>query len=230
MLRLKVIIRGDIKCQWKYGFYFIYIVMVLLYLGILSLLQGDVKEGACHIMIYSDPAAMGMFFMGAIVLLEKSQRVLNTIAVSPVTATEYILGKVISIGIISVIVGGILTVTVKNNHMLLTLLGICLASFLFTLLGLIVGANIESLTQYVIGTLPFEILGFVPPIAYSLGWQKDNIWMLLHPGCAMMKLIQGSEEYIVLAIVSSTIWLGVVFCITRRCITKMLKSVGGVTL
>jgi fluoroquinolone transport system permease protein len=56
-------------------------------------------------MIFSDPAAMGLYFMGAIVLFEKSERVLSAIAVSPVKPREYVLSKLCSIGIVSAAAG-----------------------------------------------------------------------------------------------------------------------------
>lgn len=99
------VIKGDIIFQWKYGFYGLYFLIVIIYLVIFSFFSGDVKNMIVSICVYSDPAAMGMFFMGALILLEKSQRITNSIAISPVTAEEYILGKVLSIGIISEIVG-----------------------------------------------------------------------------------------------------------------------------
>ena len=190
MLRLLSVVKGDIRFQWKYGFYYIYILLVILYLGILSLLSGDVKEIVGHIMVYSDPAAMGMFFMGAIVLLEKSQRVLNSIAVSPVSPMEYILGKMCSIGFISLLVAMILLSSVGIENFAMAVWGIVSASFVFTLCGIIVGTKINSLTGYIVGTVPFEIIGFLPPIAKRMGLVKDSVWLLLHPGCAQMQLLQ----------------------------------------
>ncbi|HCT90783.1 MAG TPA: ABC transporter permease, partial [Lachnospiraceae bacterium] len=46
---------------------------------------------------FSDPAAMGLFFMGAVVLLEKGQHTPCAVAVSPVRAMEYIAAKVASL-------------------------------------------------------------------------------------------------------------------------------------
>lgn len=230
MLRLRKLTVGDIIFQWKYGFYYIYVVILILYMCIISMLRGSVRNTVCDLLIYSDPAAMGMFFMGAIVLLEKSQRVMNSLAVSPVKPMEYIIGKMISIGFISVIVGGILMLLRENENVGLSLLGICLASFLFTLLGLIVGTKISSLNQYVLGTVPFEIIGFVPAIAYRLGWQEGNQLMLLHPGCALMELIRGNSSNLLLSLLSIITWLIVIFFITNSSVTKMFRSVGGVKL
>ena len=223
-------IKGDIRFQWKYGFYYIYALMVLLYLGILSSLSGNVKEMVGHIMVYSDPAAMGMFFMGAIVLLEKSQRVLNSIAVSPVSPMEYVIGKLCSIGSISLLVALLLLESVGIKNLALTICGIVFASFVFTLCGIIVGTKINSLTGYIVGTVPFEIVGFLPPIAKRLGVINDNALLLLHPGCAQMQLLEGNTEYLMISMISNIVWVFILFIIARKCVGHMFQSVGGVKL
>lgn len=230
MLRYFALTKGDIRFQWKYGFYYIYIILVLLYSLILSLLPDSMRSTVCDIMVYSDPAAMGMFFMGAIVLLEKSQRVLNSIAVSPVTATEYILGKLSSIGAISLLVGFILLIQVRNINIILSCFGVISSSFCFTLCGIIVGTKIDSLTSYIVGTIPFEILGFAPPIIYRLGLLPNNPLILLHPGCAQILLISGSTTHVLFAVASCIVWIVLLFLIAHRCVCKMMKSVGGVKL
>ena len=230
MLRLLSVIKGDIRFQWKYGFYYIYILLVILYLGILSLLSGGVKEIAGHIMVYSDPAAMGMFFMGAIVLLEKSQRVLNSIAVSPVTPMEYILGKMCSIGMISLLAALVLLSAVGMEHIGMAVWSIVSASFVFTLCGIIVGTKINSLTGYTVATVPFEIIGFLPPIAKRLGLIKDSAWILLHPGCAQMQLLEGKMEYFLISVTSSIVWVIVLLLVAEKFVEKMFQSVGGVKL
>ena len=94
-MRLGRLICGDIHFQWKYGFYFIYFILTVLYVCGIAALPEHWKTDIASIMIYSDPAAMGLFFMGAIVLLEKSQKVLNAMVVSPVKISEYILSKTV---------------------------------------------------------------------------------------------------------------------------------------
>lgn len=183
-----------------------------------------------HIMVYSDPAAMGMFFMGAIVLLEKSQRVLNSIAVSPVSPTEYILGKMCSIGLISLIVALILLSSIGIENVITAVWSIVAASFLFTLLGIIVGTRAESLMGYMIGTLPFEIIGFLPPIVKRLGLWNDSVWLLLHPGCAQMQLLEGKTEYLGVCLISTIVWVIILTLLAKIHVEKMFCSVGGVKL
>lgn len=224
------VIKGDMFLQWKYGFYMLYLLMIIIYYVIFSFLTGNVKDTIVSICVYSDPAAMGMFFMGALILLEKSQRITNTIAISPVTVEEYILGKIVSVGIISEIVGVILMLQGHTENYFLCAIGIFAGSVIFSLCGIIVGAKIESLNQYIIGTLPFEIMGFVPVILYRIGFMWDNKLMIIHPGCSVMRLIEGDTEMAVGAVASIVIWIILLFWRADISVRKMFRKSGGVKL
>ena len=224
------VIKGDMLFQWKYGFYMLYLLMIIIYYVIFSFLTGNVKDTIVSICVYSDPAAMGMFFMGALILLEKSQRITNTIAISPVTVEEYILGKIVSVGIISEIVGVILMLQGHTENYFLCAIGIFAGSVIFSLCGIIVGAKIESLNQYIIGTLPFEIIGFVPVILYRIGFMWNNKLMIIHPGCSVMRLIEGDTEMAVGAVASIVIWIILLFWRADISVRKMFRKSGGVKL
>jgi len=227
-MRLKNIIIGDVKFQFKYGFYFVYLVFTAIYISLIILFPPSWREKAAAIMIFSDPAAMGLFFMGAIVLLEKSERVLNSIAVSPVKKGEYIFSKVISIGIISTIVGMFIALTAHSSNLHVVALGIFLGSSFFTLLGLIVAANISSLNQFLVATVPIEIICFLPPIWYIFGY--DKTFMLIHPGCILIRFISGNTEQLLLLLIILIIWIGLIYIVAHKYIKKMFQSVGGIKL
>jgi len=227
-MRLIRLIIGDVRFQFKYGFYFVYAVFTLIYIGILYLVPLKWKDIVAVLMIFSDPAAMGLFFMGAIVLLEKSQRVLNSIAVSPVKPWEYILSKVISLGIISTIVATLIAMASGEKNLLIVIIGTFLGSFIFTLLGLIIAANITSLNQFIVVTVPVEIISFLPPLVY-LFWYK-KIYMLVHPGSIIIHLIQGEKSYLLASMIILSLWISILFFITSRVIKKMFQKVGGVKL
>ena len=224
------VIKGDMLFQWKSGFYMLYLLMIIIYYVIFSFLTGNVKDTIVSICVYSDPAAMGMFFMGALILLEKSQRITNSIAISPVTVEEYILGKIVSVGIISEIVGVILMLQGHTENYFFCAIGIFAGSVIFSLCGIIVGAKIESLNQYIIGTLPFEIMGFVPVILYRIGFMWNNKLMIIHPGCSVMRLIEGDTEMAVGAVASIVIWTILLFWRADISVRKMFRKSGGVKL
>ena len=224
------VIKGDMIFQWKYGFYALYFLMIIIYMMLFSFFQRDTKNVVVDICVYSDPAAMGMFFMGALILLEKSQRITNSIAISPVSTKEYILAKVISIGVISEVVGLILISQGKTDNWFLTSVGIFAGSALFSLCGIIVGAKIESLNQYIVWTIPFEIIGFVPVIVYRIGFLWDNRLMLLHPGCSIMQLICGNDRFLILSLLCTVLWLLILFYTADKCVQKMFRNSGRVKL
>ena len=122
------------------------------------------KEKAAAILIFSDPASMGLFFMGAIVLLEKSQHTTCALAVSPVHATEYVIAKVSSLSAISLVVAAILALAADADNLHIVLLGTFLSSVIFTLFGIIVATKIASLNQFILWTVPIEAVCFVPAI------------------------------------------------------------------
>ena len=217
------VIKGDMTFQWKYGFYALYFLMIIIYLVVFSFFKGDVKDTIVSICVYSDPAAMGMVFMGARILLDMRQRIINSIAVSPVTAEEYILGKVISIGIISEIVGIVLMFQRSPVNYFLCAVGIFAGSVIFSLCGIIVGAKFLSLNQYIIWKLPFEIGGFVPVILYRIGFLWDNRLMLLHPGCAVMQLLEGNTDMGLFSVISILVWSVILFWLADVSVEKMFR-------
>ena len=218
------------KFQFQYGIYFIYAIILIVYGVAIHMVPEAWKYRLGLILVYSDPAAMGMFFMGALILLEKSQRITNSIAISPVTVEEYILGKIVSVGIISEIVGVILMLQGHTENYFWCAIGIFAGSVIFSLCGIIVGAKIESLNQYIIGTLPFEIMGFVPVILYRIGFMWNNKLMIIHPGCSVMRLIEGDTEMAVGAVASIVIWIILLFWIADISVRKMFRKSGGVKL
>ncbi|MCR5618679.1 MAG: ABC transporter permease [Lachnospiraceae bacterium] len=224
------IIKGDIVFQWKYGFYFLYVLVLFVYIIIFSFFEGNVRNIIVSCCVYSDPAAMGMFFMGALILLEKSQHITASLAISPVSSEEYILGKCASFAVISVIVGLLLIVQGHTDSYLLCMAGVFLSSVIFSLCGVIVGTGVSNLNQYIIGTLPFELFGFAPVIAYRIGFMWDESLMLIHPGCAAMRLIEGRADMIAGSFASLTLWIVFLFIIADKCVRKMYRLVGGVKL
>jgi fluoroquinolone transport system permease protein len=225
MLNLTI---GDVKFQIKYGFYFVYTVFTMFYILLLYALPVTVRSTAITILIYSDPAAMGLFFMGAIVLLEKSQRVINSIAISSVRVSEYILAKVISLGMIGTIVGVLIAVIAGTDHIFGVMVGTFLGSVIFSLIGLMIAAKINSINQFMVATIPFEIICFVPPLLYLFGYRKD--YLLLHPGCIILLLLSEGEVFRPELILLLFGWIVLIYWITYRIVNKMFLSVGGVKL
>ncbi len=227
-MRIKNLIKWDIRFQIKYGFYIIYAVLTTFYMFMLYVFPIHWRENAVSIMIFSDPAAMGLFFMGAIVLLEKSQKVINVLAISPVKVTEYILSKVISLVIISVIVAFVLALAAKTDNLISIILGTALTSVIFTLLGLIAATKIRSLNQFVIVTIPIEMVCIVPAIFYLFGYSENILqW---YPINICIGLIANKTDNIIVSLLLIMATICILFAIAYHFTSNMFNSVGGVKL
>ena len=227
-MRLGRLIRGDIHFQWKYGFYFIYFILTLLYVCAIAALPEHWKNNIAAIMIYSDPAAMGLFFMGAIVLLEKSQKVLNAMVVSPVKVSEYILSKTVALIAISTIIAMILGLVSGSNHLLGIAVGTALTSAIFTMLGIIAATRISNLNQFLIVIMPIEIVCFVPPIV-GLFVKLPDIFRFF-PFTACMNLITGKNSLLSFDMVLVIATLIILYIVARRTVRHMWISLGGVKI
>lgn len=228
MSRLRKLLYGDIRFQFKYGFYLVYLILTVFYVCLLYAFPVNIRSKVASLLIYTDPAAMGLFFMGAIVLFEKSQRVLNSLAVSPITVGEYILSKLISLGLIGTLVGILIAASSGNRQLLSVALGTFFGSMIFSLFGLIAASVVNSLNQFMVVTIPVELLCTLPPIIYLFGYR--NRFMLLHPGCLVIRLIEGEGWNEPFMLLSLCLWLLLIFYITDRVVRKMFNSVGGVKL
>ena len=217
---------SDVRIQYKYGFYLLYAFFTVFYIAILSVFPAVWREKAAIFMIFTDPAAMGLYFMGAIVLFEKGERVLDSIAVSPLKTYEYVLSMLFSLSVISTVAGlaiGVAGGVITNP--VLFILGVFLCSCLFSSVGLILACKITTLNQFVIATFPAEILICAPALLWLFGY--DKAWLLIHPGTALMAILSGGTVFPILILLLWTALFAILACIF---VEKMLKSVGGIKL
>lgn len=219
---------GDTRFQVRYGFYLLYALLTLVYLLLLSLVPVESKAVVAAILIFSDPAAMGLFFMGAIVLLEKSQHVQASLAVSPVKLWEYILSKGISLSVIGCIVSLVLACMAGMSDLFLLFVGVFSSSMLFSFCGLFTAMRTDTLNGFMLASVPFEILIFIPAMLNLFGVVRSP-WTLLHPGVAAIALIGGLDDMglKLLCILSLAIWNVLAFLLCHRAVGKGFARIWG---
>lgn len=226
-MRLRSLFLLDMRFQAKYGFYFLYTIFTVIYVTVLFALPENWQEKTAVILIFSDPAAMGLFFMGAIVLLEKSQHTPCAFAVSPVRPMEYIIAKVSSLSAISLVVAAILALAAGVNHLHIVLPGTVISSAIFTLLGIIIATKINSLNQFILWTVPLEILCFVPAILHL--FKITPAWLRYYPINICMEMVSGCAPSPI-GILVVLILIAILLVLSKYCVLKMWHSMGGVKL
>lgn len=227
-MRLLKLIKGDLFFLARYGLFLVYAVFIVVYLVMLHYIPGETGTFVMKLLVFSDPAAMGLFFMGAVVLLEKSQRVNCSLAVSPVTVSEYIASKAAAFLIAGVAVGLIIAFGSGRSLNLAGITGIAGGSLIFSMGGLFVASKTRSLNQFIILSLPVEIFVSTPGFLAAFGKLSSPLW-LMHPGVASMSLLfreLGTVQFL-LSVLSLLAWAVIAFAVTNKAVAKMFSDLGG---
>lgn len=228
-MKILKLLRGDIYFQYKYGFYLLYALFTLIYIAILHFMPDSWQHIASGIIIFSDPALIGLVFMGAIVLFEKSERVLNTIAISPISVHHYVASKVLSISIISLISGLLIAcVAAEIAYLPMFILGVSLGSIFFSLIGLIASVSSSTLNGFLIRICPIMALATASAVFYLFG--LDHWAMQLLPSTAIINLIMDISNLEIISVVVLALWIVPIYCWTVVSVKNMMKKLGGVKI
>jgi fluoroquinolone transport system permease protein len=228
-MRLKNLILGEFLFLFKYGIIILYGVFTAIYLCFLAVIPQSSREITAVVLVFTDPAAMGLFFMGAVVLFEKSQRVESSLGVSPIKISEYIIGKIVPFLVLGTVVGLVLCMFAGIKNIWLPLIGVALSSVLFSLCGLLVSSNIKSLNGFMIASVPFEIVLCFPPVLFVFGVIKSKFW-LIHPGVAAINLIKAEQSLWYLSVLSLIVWIVPAYVLCKIAVVKSFRAMGGVKL
>ena len=113
------------------------------------------------------------------------------------------------------------------NNLHIVLLGTVISSVIFTLFGIIIATKIISLNQFILWTVPIEIVCFVPAILHL--FKITPAWLRYYPINVCMEMVSGSAPSgigIVVVIALTAILL----ILSKDCVLKMWSSTGGVKI
>ncbi|QTL97453.1 hypothetical protein GM661_05380 [Iocasia frigidifontis] len=192
MRRLWANIKGDIILQIKYGFYGVYVVLILFYIFILKFLSIKLSTFLLPLIIFSDPALLGFYFIGGLILLEKDENTLDYLLVTPLRIREYLISKMVSLTVLALLASVIIVIfsygTIFNCLLLLS--GIVLTSFFYVLIGFVAVARFNTVNDYIFSSVLYMILLNYPLFEY-LGLYKSYL-SYFSPAKASLLLIVGA--------------------------------------
>jgi len=191
-MRLINVFRADIRFQFKQGFYLVYVMLTFIYMIILAKFPPEWKELAVPLVVFSDPSMVGFFFIGAIVMLEKVQGVLQYVIVTPLRSIEYLLAKVLSLTILAISAATMIVLVTYHEPLnwFILIAGITLTSSFFVLYGFIAAADCTTMNQYFIKMIPYMLLIVLPCfslIGFSYSWIFN-----VFPSVAGLQLVFGA--------------------------------------
>jgi len=184
--------KADMIFQAKQGFLIVYLAVAIIYIIILSQLPDSILTYAVPIIIFTDPSILGLIFIGGILMLEKEQGITNSLAVTPLRFYEYIVSKIISLGMLSLIIGLVISLASYSAHVnyLIVVAVILLVSMFFTLLGYIIAESCSSVNQFILKAVPFITL-FIIPCFSLIGFKWSEVFYII-PSVSALKLMIGA--------------------------------------
>jgi fluoroquinolone transport system permease protein len=191
MKRLLTAIRGDMRLQFRNGFYyaaaFVMVVMVIL----LRQFTDEIVTWMLPIFIVGNLLINTFYFVSGLVLLEKEEGTLTAQIVTPLRRSEYLAAKVITLTLLSLFENGLIVLLVgsylRPGFFLLAVLG---ASAMLTLTGFVVVIRYDSINQFLMPSVLYTSLLMLPLMTY-LGLPEH--WLLyLHPLQAPWLLMQAA--------------------------------------
>lgn len=163
MNRLTNTLKWDLVMLWKYGLFYAGLVVALIWTGILLFIPVGILSVALPILLFSDIATTGFFFIAVLTFFEKSQGSIYAVAVTPLTAREYLLSKVLALtlfgfGVAMLITGTVAAIQPVPLNWSLLIIGVLLLVIFNILLEFRVVVPYANFTDYLSVSLFYLII------------------------------------------------------------------------
>lgn len=188
MKRIICALKGDIRFQFRQGFYFIYLILALVYIAAIYQVGNKAAVILIPVLIYLDPAMVGFIFTGGLVMLERQQGITGYIGITPFGTMEYITARVLSMVFLSVTISLLISVlSAKPFNLLVLISAVILISVFNSLLGILASAKCRSMNDYFIRMIPYMMIIVMPALGFI-----EKPWAMLFrifPGFAGLRLV-----------------------------------------
>lgn len=198
-LLLRVLL-WDVRIQSRERIYLFTIVTTAAFVAVVMLLPDNTPITVITAILFLDPAIIGMSFVGALVLLERTQNVLPALAVTPASSADYALAKILTFVALTIV--GSLTVVfaawwppsivlVLRMALALTFIGA-----LAVLGGLVMVATAYSINHFIARIVPVSLVVAMPLIGHFGIVGGSLAWVLFgwSPGHAMLRALLWAAE------------------------------------
>lgn len=224
---MKLLLKKEITLQWRQGFWLVYFVFTAIYVTVLLNIPEKNRMLVSLILILSDTTMLGIIFIGALVLLEKQQAVIQSLFVTPLEPSQYIWSKTISLSLIAVCMSMLVYLPVWHftAYTLLLLACIAFTAGTFVLLGLGLAARVDTINQYFGLIMGVSMLLILPVLPYLL-LEQHPVFLFL-PYVASLDLMLGARESlplwrIFLDIILLVAWGYIAYKFALRRVTRYL--------
>jgi len=189
-------LRWDIVLQLRSHFYTATVLATAVICLLIWLMPlSPVPAKLATLLVFMDPAFIGLVFVGAFILMEKGAGTLQAIAVTPLPGWIYLGSKLVSFTLLGLLCGiTIWLIATRGTHSLpLVAIGLTLSNAVATLIGISIISRAKSVNAFlaniliasIVLTLP--LLPFLDLIPGSIG-----VVLKLIPSYAMLSVVESS--------------------------------------
>lgn len=195
MSRFAALMRADVRLQVRYGLYGVSLLMVLIWGASLTGLGASALPPSALVppLVAVNLIITTFYFIAALVLFEKNEGVLSAMVVTPVSALDYLLSKVLSLTGLAAAETLLIVAIVFGAEVEwpLLLVGTCLLAALYALAGFLVIVRLRTFNQFLMPSVFFVIVLLLPLLEYLPVAGTGLLW--LHPAYPALALIRGAS-------------------------------------
>jgi len=146
------IVKWDFVLVAKYGIVSIASVIACIYCISLLLIDTTGLENIVTVLIFSDPVMYGFLFTAIMILFEKDANIHQALAISPISASQYIWSKTIVFTTIALVYSTAIVLATQPQYFnpLAFFLGVTLSSTLFIFIGIIGASFVKNFNQFIL--------------------------------------------------------------------------------
>jgi fluoroquinolone transport system permease protein len=192
MKRMHAALKLDFLLLWRQGFFWAALFLIVLWVGILFFFSPAARTWLVPYAIFFDLSVFGFYFVAAQVFLEKGERTLSALAVTPLRPTEYLLSKLVSNALSALGMSLVLAIVYfwAAFHAGWLTLGVISNSWLMIILGLSIAGRYQTISDFLMPSMIFAMPSQLPLLDYFGIW---NHWLIyLVPTQPSMILIEAA--------------------------------------
>lgn len=192
MNRLLSTMRWDIQLQFRNGFYYASLFVIIIGTGILLQFPNADLAFLLPAIIFGNLTINTFYFVSGLVLLEKREGTLEGLVVTPLRRGEYLIAKVITLLLLSVIESFIIILLLFGwrFNWLYFLFGLAFLGAMYTLVGFVAVSRYDSINEFLMPSFLITTLFSIPLLDY---FGLVESWLIyLHPMQAPLSLMKAA--------------------------------------
>jgi fluoroquinolone transport system permease protein len=178
----------DAFLQLRSGFYYAAAFVTLVWVALLYPLPATILDLAVPLVIFTDLAVTGYYFIAGMVLFEKGKETLYALVSTPLRFREYLISKLATLRALAVVVSLVVAAAGYGFgfNAVMLVLGVISMSLISLLVGFIAISPFDSISSYLIPSgIPLLIMG-LPLIPFLGLWESPLFYLVPTQGSLLL--------------------------------------------